>query len=97
VSVFGATGPTFESCGDVHLVFARGSGLDPGDEDFEAVDRLLGDEIAADSKIYSAYELGETVGSRTGYEGFVYPAIGSEPELVKALVDRVPFHDWVTA
>lgn len=96
-SLVAATGPTFDACGDVHLVFARGSGLGTGAEDFDAVNGLLGTEVIADDRTFSAYELGEQVGDREGYAGHAYPASGELSDLRDAFLDRIPFHDWVTS
>lgn len=73
-------------CGDVQLIFARGSNQDLGDIDFSAVNRDLTARIDPAGVIYSAYQLGED----DGHGGFQYEAQGSLEVLAQAPFPLLP-------
>jgi len=74
-------------CGDVQVVWARGSGVAIGGPDFrkfytDEFDARVGPEIS-----HSAYQLGEG----GGFGGFSYPAVGEDGDLLRGpLLPRLP-------
>jgi hypothetical protein len=70
---------TLPACGDVQMIWARGSGFDVDSADFRQFDLDLKSRIAS-SVSYSTYQLGRD----GGYGGYSYPARGDFMALVDA-------------
>jgi Tol biopolymer transport system component/Mg-chelatase subunit ChlD len=76
------------ACTDVHVVWARGSGVPTGDD--PAFDKFSGDLKAriGTAITFSSYSLGQD----SGYGGFQYPAVGDPISLILARGDWTAYH-----
>jgi len=72
-------------CGDVQAVWARGSGQEIGDFDFQRFDADLRSRIGPDVTYTVPYQLGDS-----GYGGFDYPAEGDPAALLEAGINPLP-------